>query len=70
MILFNRRELRELNERERLEITRLTNERELAEERDHHYKCFVEDLSGHQLFEKLFEGVTIDNLEFVEAKIE
>lgn len=70
MIHFNRRELRELKERERLEITRLTNELELAAERDHHYKCFVEDLSGHQLFEKLFDGVTIENIEFLDAKIE
>lgn len=49
------RELRELGEREGQEIFRLTTEVQLARENAQHHECFIEDLSGHQLFEKLFE---------------
>lgn len=50
------RELRELNERESQEITRQREQEVLANERIHHFECFIENLEGHDLFNKLFEG--------------
>lgn len=62
------RELRELKENESIENAQVTNALELAQERDHHYKCFIEDLGGHQLFESLFQEITVDGPEFITAK--
>lgn len=48
------RELRDLNEREQLEIARYQREAVMAENQGHDFNCFMEDLSGHELFEQLF----------------
>lgn len=62
------RELRELKERESQEISRLNEEQSLAKEREHHFKCFIEDLSGHELYEKLFEETPLEEQIFAELK--
>lgn len=67
-MILSRRELRELKEREDQEITQLRNEEALANERAHHYNCFVEDLGGHELFQQLFDDCPIDNRQFVVIK--
>lgn len=67
-----RRELRELTERECQEIRQLKDQEQLIEKEKHHFKCFVEDLDDHQLFNTLFEGelFSAEPQEIKEIKVE
>lgn len=71
-LTFSSRELRELNERESQERRALQEKEDSINRQRHHFKCFVEDLDGHQLFEKLFEEGEIsgDIPEISEIKLE
>lgn len=61
--------MRDLKEREIQEINNLQIEEQLLKEKNHLYECFVEDLKGYELFDKLIEGADENNEEFMEIKM-
>lgn len=50
------RELREVRDRENKEIESMKKEEHLRKKDKHLEACFVENLNGNQLFERIFES--------------